>query len=196
MKKIFAIAAATALVSSLSFAQLGLHDIGGGVGYVSVSFTNGGSSSQSIGGFLLAAHANLGELAKDLTLAPDVEYFSTSTTVNGGTWKVGDFALNANVHYNFEMEGMIKPYVGAGLGLDFFSTTASISGPAYNPVTQQIYTATYSATASATRLGINLLAGANYKLNDKMTLLLEPRYVIASDLDNFQIKVGVTWALN
>jgi len=194
MKKIFAIAAATALVSSLSFAQLALHDIGGGVGYVSVSFTNGGSSSQSIGGFLLAAHANLGELAKDLTLAPDVEYFSTSTTVNGGTWKVGDFAINANVHYNFEMEGTIKPYVGAGLGLDFFSTTASATIPYFNGFT--IVTQTVSATASATRLGINLLAGANYKLNDKMSLLLEPRYVIASDLDNFQIKVGVTWALN
>ena len=195
MKKIFAIAAATALISSLSFAQLGLHDIGGGVGYVSVSFNNG-YSTQSFGGFLLAAHANLGELAKDINLVPDIEYFSTSTTIDGGTWKVGDFAINANVHYNFEMEGMIKPYAGAGLGLDFFSTTASVSGQAIIQWLQQFYTQTYSATASATRLGINLLAGANYKLNDKMTLLLEPRYVIASDLDNFQIKVGVTWALN
>jgi opacity protein-like surface antigen len=51
-------------------------------------------------------------------------------------------------------------------------------------------------TGSDTRLGINLLVGANYKLNDKMTLLLEPRYVIASDFDNLQIKAGVTWALN
>jgi len=189
MKKIFAIAAATALISSLSFAQLGLHEVGGGVGYVSVSFNNG-NSSQSIGGFLLAAHANLGELAKDLTLAPDVEYFSTSTTVNGGTWKVSDFALNANVHYNIAMEGMVKPYVGAGLGLNFFSTTASAT---FN---NGFFTQTISATGSLTRLGINLLVGANYKLNDKMTLLLEPRYVIASDVDNFQIKAGVTWALN
>ena len=192
MKKIFAIAAATALISSLSFAQLGLHEIGGGVGYVSVSFTNGGSSSQSIGGFLLAAHANMGELAKNLTLAPDVEYFSTSTTVNGGSWKVSDFALNANVHYNIAMEGMVKPYVGAGLGLNFLSTTYSESY--FNPFTG--ITQTASVTGSDTRLGINLLVGANYKLNDKMTLLLEPRYVIASDFDNFQIKAGVTWALN
>ncbi len=188
MKKIFAIAAATALISSLSFAQLALHDIGGGIGYTSVSFTNGGSSSQSLGGFLIAAHANLGELAKDLTLVPDIEYLSTSTTVDGGTWKVSDFAINANVHYNFQMEGMIKPYVGAGLGLDFFSTTATAS--VFDPFTGT--SETFSATGSATRLGINLLVGANYKLNDKMTLFLEPRYVIASDLDNFQIKVGET----
>ncbi len=197
MKKIYAIAAATALISSLSFGQLGLHDIGGGVGYASVSFTNAGSSSQSLGGFLLAAHANLGDLAKDLNLVPDIEYLSTSTTVNGGTWKVSDFAINANVHYNFEMEGMIKPYVGAGLGLDFFSTTASATIPGYTiPGFGSVPSQTVSATGSATRLGINLLVGANYKLNDKMTLFLEPRYVIASDLDNFQIKVGVTWALN
>src|SRR5208283_171280 len=158
MKKIFAIAAATALISSLSFGQLALHDIGGGIGYTSVSFTNGGSSSQSLGGFLIAAHANLGELAKDLTLVPDIEYLSTSTTVDGGTWKVSDFAINANVHYNFQMEGMIKPYVGAGLGLDFFSTTASATIPYFNGFT--IATQTVSATASATRLGINLLVGA------------------------------------
>ncbi|MGA7162265.1 MAG: outer membrane beta-barrel protein [Bacteroidota bacterium] len=195
MKKIFAVVVALVLTTSLGFGQLALHDIGGGIGYTSVSFTSAGSSSQSLGGFLIAAHANLGELTKDLTLVPDIEYFSTSATVNGGTWKVGDFGINANVHYNIEMEGMVKPYAGAGLGLNFFSTTASASGPAYNPATQQFYTTTYSVTGSLTRLGINLFVGGNYKLNDKMTLFLEPRYVIASDVDNFQIKVGVTWAM-
>jgi len=186
MKKIFAIAAATALISSLSFAQLALHEIGGGIGYVSVSFNS--TSSQTLGGFLIAAHANLGELAKDLTLVPDIQYFSTSKDVDGGTVKVGDFGINANVHYAIAMEGMVKPYVGAGLGLNFLSTTASATDPRSG--------FTYSITGSDTRLGINLLVGANYKLNDKMTLLIEPRYVIASDFDNFQIKAGVTWALN
>jgi opacity protein-like surface antigen len=191
MKKIFAVAAVTALVTSLSFAQqLGLHDIGGGIGYVSVSFNS--TSDQTLGGFLIAAHANLGELAKDLTLVPDIQYFSTSKDVDGGTWKVSNFGINANVHYNFEMEGMVKPYVGAGLGLNFLSTTYSASH--FNPFTG--ITQTESLTGSDTRLGINLLVGANYKLNDKMTLLLEPRYVIASDFDNLQIKAGVTWALN
>jgi opacity protein-like surface antigen len=191
MKKIFAVAAVTALVTSLSFAQqLGLHDIGGGIGYVSVSFNS--TSDQTLGGFLIAAHANLGELAKDLTLVPDIQYFSTSKDIDGGTWKVSNFGINANVHYNFEMEGMVKPYVGAGLGLNFLSTTYSASH--FNPFTG--ITQTESLTGSDTRLGINLLVGANYKLNDKMTLLLEPRYVIASDFDNLQIKAGVTWALN
>ena len=194
MKKIFAIAAATALISSLSFAQLALHDIGGGIGYVSVSFNNAAHHPNHLVGSLLRLTQIWATLQRTSILSPTFEYFSTSKDVDGGTFKVGDFAINANVHYNFEMEGMIKPYVGAGLGLDFFSTTASVSVPYFNGFT--VATQTVSATASATRLGINLLAGANYKLNDKMTLLLEPRYVIASDLDNFQIKVGVTWALN
>ena len=196
MKKIFAIAAATALISSLSFGQqLALHDIGGGIGYVSVSFNS--TSDQTLGGFLIAAHANLGELAKDLTLVPDIEYFSTSKTIDGGTWKVGDFAINANVHYNFEMEGMIKPYVGAGLGMNFLSTTASATFPGI--AIQQLYCILHKPTAqhgSRYPTWHQPSCGANYKLNDKMTLLLEPRYVIASDFDNFQIKAGVTWALN
>jgi opacity protein-like surface antigen len=189
MKKIFAVAAVTTLVTSLSFSQqLGLHDIGGGIGYVSLSYN--GTSTQTLGGFLIAAHANLGELAKDLILIPDIEYFSTSKDVTGGTIKVSNFGINANAHYNIAMEGMVKPYVGAGLGINFLSTTASAT---YN---NGFYTQTFSASESFTRLGINLIVGANYKLNDKMTLLLEPRYVIASDFDNLQIKVGVTWALN
>jgi len=195
MTKFLALAAAMLLISSVSFGQLGLHEVGGGVGYVSVSFNNSGASN-SLGGFLLAAHANLGEVAKDFTLIPDVEYLSTSKDVDGGTWKVSDFAINANVHYNIAMEGMVKPYVGAGLGINFFSTTASVTIPGYSTGFFTVPAQTYSATGSATRLGINLLVGANYKLNDKMSLLLEPRYVIASDLDNFQIKAGVTWALN
>jgi len=191
MKKVLAIAATTVLITSLSFGQqLGLHEVGGGVGYVSVSFNS--TSSQTLGGWLLAAHANFGELAKDLDLVPDVQYFSTSKDIDGGTFKVSNFGINANVHYNIAMEGMVKPYVGAGLGLDFFSTTAQ--SPSYfNPFTGQTVSA--SVTGSATRLGINLLVGANYKLNDQMTLFLEPRYVLASDLDNFQIKAGVTWAM-
>jgi opacity protein-like surface antigen len=195
MKKIYAIAAVTALITSLSFGQqLGLHEIGGGIGYVSVSFNS--TSDQTLGGFLIAAHANLGELAKDLTLVPDIEYFSTSKDVDGGTFKVSDFAINANVHYNFQMQGTIKPYVGAGLGINFLSTTASVTIPGYSIDGFTEPAQTYSATASDTRIGINLIVGANYKLNDKMTLLLEPRYVIASDFDNFQIKAGVSWALN
>ena len=55
MKKIFTLVVAMALCSALSFAQgLGLKGIGGSVGYTSVSF-----SSESLGGFVIGAHADL-----------------------------------------------------------------------------------------------------------------------------------------
>jgi opacity protein-like surface antigen len=80
------------------------------------------------------------------------------------------------------MEGMLKPYVGAGLGLNFFSFTY----PGFGIL---------SGSESFTRLGINLLAGVNYKLNDMLTLVVEPRYVVASDFNTFMIKAGVTYAM-
>jgi opacity protein-like surface antigen len=164
---------------------LGLREIGGGVGYVSASVT--GSSSESVGGFVIAAHANLGELAKNLSLYPDIEYWSASKDIGGGTWKVSDFAINANVHYNIAMEGAVKPYVGAGLGFNSFSFSYAV------PALAAYGFGTYSVSAS--RIGINLLAGANYKMNDQMTLFLEPRYVLASDFNHFQIKVGASFAM-
>ena len=118
---------------------------------------------------------------------PDVTYFSVSKDIGGYTWKTSDFAINANVHYNLEMEGSVKPYVGGGLGLNMFS----FSTPTFNFLTGDfsLESQTY------TRIGINLLVGANYKMNDQMTLFLEPRYVLASDFNNLQIKVGASFAL-
>lgn len=189
MKRLLVVVVIMLAVTAVSSAQLAFRGIGGAIGFVSVSF-NGGSSTESMSGFLIAAHADLGEFAKDFVFYPDVEYFSTSKSIGGGTWKVSDFAINANAHYNIAMEGMLKPYVGAGLGINFFSTTAEATYtiPGYG-------TQTISATGSATRLGINLLAGINYKLSDMLTLVVEPRYVIASDLNNFQIKAGITYAM-
>ena len=152
MKVIFALVAVLLLIGSRSTAQtLGLHEVGGGIGYVSSSLT-GGSSTETVGGFVLAAHANLGELAKDITLVPEIQYWSASKDISGGTWKLSDFAINANVHYNIAMEGAIKPYVGAGLGYNSLSFTYTI--PSFFG-----FGGTF--TASDSRIGINLLAGAN-----------------------------------
>ena len=181
------VAVALMMVSSLGFAQsLGLHEVGGGLGYVSASVT--GSSTESVGGFVFAAHANLGEVSKGITLFPEIQYWSASKDISGGTWKVSDFAINANIHYDLEMEGAVKPYVGAGLGFNSFSFDYTIPGATFFG-----FGGTYSVTA--TRIGINLLAGANYKMNDQMSLFLEPRYVLASDFNHFQIKVGATFAM-
>ncbi len=189
MKRLLAVAIAVLTVSTLSSAQLAFRGIGGGIGFASFSW-NAGTSTESMSGFLIGAHADLGEFAKDFVLFPDITYASTSKDINGGTWKLSDFAINVNAHYNIAMEGNMKPYVGAGLGYNSFSTTATATY-----TVPFLGTQTVSATASASRIGINLLAGVNYKLNDMLTLVVEPRYTIVSDFGNFQVKAGITYAM-
>jgi opacity protein-like surface antigen len=195
MKITLALVAVLLLIGSMGMAQsLGLNEVGGGVGYVSASLTgasSSGSTTESVGGFVIAVHANLGELAKDLSLVPEIQYWSASKDISGGTWKLSDFAINANVHYNIAMEGAVKPYVGAGLG--FNSVSSTVTFPSYTVAGFTFPGLTVSG--SDTKIGINLLAGANYKMNDKMTLFLEPRYVLMSDFNHFMIKVGASFAM-
>jgi len=196
MKRLLTLAVVMITVSAVSTAQLALKGIGGGIGYA--SFSSDVNGSETMSGFLIAAHADLGEFTKGFVFFPDITYASTSKSVEGGTLKLSDFAINVNAHYNIEMQGMLKPYVGAGLGYNSFTSTATGTTPAViDPFTGTvIYPAqTYTGSVSYSRLGINLLAGVNYPLNDMLTLVVEPRYTIESDFNNFQIKVGVTYAM-
>ena len=184
MKRLLAVAVVMLTITAVSSAQLALKGIGGAIGFASISYSGSTGGSQS--GFLIGAHADLGEFTKDIEFFPDVQYFSTSKDVSGGTEKISDFAINANVHYNIAMEGMLKPYVGAGLGYNSLSFTGTANlGPF----------GSYSVTASDSRIGINLLAGVNYRLNDMLTLVVEPRYVLASDFNHFIVKAGITYAM-
>lgn len=189
MKAVLSVAAVLFCMSFVYGQGLALKEVGGAVGYSSISF-NGGSSSESLGGFVISGHVNLGELMNQLEFIPEVQYMSTSKDVSGLTWKVSDFAINANVHYNIAMEGKIKPYVGAGLGYNALSSTVNL--PSYT-----LFGFTYGGevTNSASRIGINILAGANYALNEKMLLFIEPRYVLASDFNHFLLKVGASFAM-
>lgn len=188
MKKILVFVSMLLLLTSFGWSQgLGLKQVGGSLGYVSISFTSG-TTTETLGGFAVAAHAYLGDITPGLGLYPEIQYFSTSKDIGGGTWKLSDFAINANVHYNIAMEGEnpLTPYVGAGLGYNSLSSEVTITLPFFGTMT---------ASGSDSRLGINLLAGANYKLNENMTLFVEPRYVLASDFNHFLAKVGVSYTL-
>jgi opacity protein-like surface antigen len=186
MKKLFTLAVAVALCSTMGFAQgLALRGVGGSIGYTQVS-ANG---AESLGGFLIAGHVDMGEFTPGFQLIPELQYWSTSKDISGYTWKFTDFAINGNVHYNIQTAGDIKPYVGAGLGLNFYSST--IDYPSYT-----LFGINYggSASASATRLGINLIGGANF-VSGNMTITPEIRYVIASDIDHLILEVGVTFPI-
>jgi opacity protein-like surface antigen len=196
MKRLLAVVVIMLAVTAVSSAQLAFRGIGGAVGFVTSSLqTDNGSESMS--GFAIAAHADLGEFTKDFTFVPDIMYWTMSKDVSVAglgnlSLKLSDFAINANAHYNIAMEGMLKPYVGAGLGYNSFSSTTStpaVTIPGFGTIPGQ------TITGSKGQLGINLLAGVNYKLNDMLSLVIEPRYVLSSDFNHFIIKAGVTYAM-
>lgn len=166
--------------------QIGLKGIGGGLGFTSVSFSSG-TQSESLSGLSLSGQAYLGDVAQNIGLYPEIVYWSASKDFGGGVdWSVGDFAINANAHYNFNMPGNVKPYVGAGLGLNFLSSKVKMNLPFFG---------TTDMSSSATRLGINILGGAEYSLNSNLSVLADARYVIASDFNHFMIRAGVMYAL-
>ena len=184
MKKFFGISILLLGLVSPGYGQgLVFKGIGGGLGFIAASMDNGNGSSTSLSGFLLAAHADLGEIAKDISLIPDITYWGTKKN----SLKLSDFGVNANAHYNIVARGPFKPYVGAGLGYNSLRSELALGG---------VIAGGGTASSSVSRLGINLLAGGNYKLNEMWTFIIEPRYVLASDFNHFTVKAGLTYALN
>lgn len=181
MKKLLYVASLVILVWSVSFGQLGLYSIGGGLGFVSVSNDVGS-------GLVLGVGADLGEITPGLHLRPDIGYWSVKKDVAGFNLTTSDLSINANVVYPIPVEGKKSPfYVGGGLGL--------------NSVTAEVYIPPFfgfpggTSSASESKLGVNLLAGAGYPIGDKLNLFGEARYVIVSDFGHFGIVAGVSYAL-
>lgn len=191
MKNVLVLFAVMTMLISSTFAQgLGFKGIGAGVGYTSVSVSNV-DGSETLPGFAFSAHANLGEIIENLSLYPEVQYFTTSKDFSDpslpnttATWKLNDFAININAHYNFSTSGSFLPYIGAGIGYNMLSTDITVTGD---------YSGTMSATD--TKLGINILAGANYNVSPSLSLFLEPRYILVSDLNHLIVKAGFTYSL-
>ena len=187
MKRIILIATLTLLIVAIGSAQqIGLKGVGGGLGFTSVSFSSG-TETESLSGLSLSGHAYLGDVAQNIGLYPEVVYWSASKDLGSGfDWSVSDFAINANAHYRLSTQGNVQPYVGAGLGLNFLSSTVKMSLPFFG---------TTEVSSSVTRLGINILGGAEYSLNSDLSVVADARYVIASDFNHFMIRAGVMYAL-
>jgi len=179
MKRFFGVLALVVFVMALGNAQqIGLKAVGGEVGYNSFSFAD-----ESFGGLAFGAVANLGELTQGLSLYPSVTYAMGSKN----DVDVSDLAINANVKYSFKAEGF-TPYVGGGIGLNIVSvTTPAITVPFFGTVG--------GGSESETRIGINLLGGAEMKLGN-MTGFAQFGYNLVSDFNHFQILAGVMFPLN
>jgi opacity protein-like surface antigen len=195
MKNLVSLAVAFVLFSTMGYAQgLGLKGVGGSVGFTSVSATTSSagssSTSETLSGFVIGGHVDLGEFSPGFQLIPELQYWSVSKDINSVNWKFSDFAINGNVHYNFAMQGSVKPYVGAGIGVNFWSSTVDVPASV-------IFGVPYgggSFTDSGSRFGLNIMGGANFAAGN-LTIFPELRYVLASDINHLIVKVGVTFPL-
>lgn len=165
--------------------DIGFYGIGGGVGFVNVSHGVGSSSS----GFGLNARANLGEITTNLRLVPEISYWSVSENFgmfgDSFKWTWSDIAINANVHYFFNLEGSFEPYVGGGLGLNIISLN----------YTDSFMGETWSASSSTTEIGFNLIGGASLDLGGALSPFGEFRYVVVSGINHLMIKAGIMYGL-
>ncbi len=139
-------------------------------------------------GFGLGVNANLGEIIPGLFLIPEINYWSTSKSVEGIEYKLKDFQINANVDYylNKVFEG---PFVGGGLGINMATAEVTVPGidvPGYGTIGGGSY------SDSETKIGINLEGGWRQPFSPTMTGFAMVRYSIISDMNTLSILAGVT----
>ena len=132
----------------------GLTGFGGKLGYMSAENLDG---TMAVG-----AHMEFEQHGTRVHLLPNLMYWKTGD--------VSDLSVNADLYYHFVGEGQITPYVGAGLGANFFSDDR--------------------LDQSDTKLGLNLLGGLRIPA-PALHYFIEGRYT-ASDISQFGILGGIT----
>lgn len=133
----------------------GMTGFGGKLGYVSPEDVDGT--------FTIGAHLELEQPGTRFHLVPGLMYWKSNN--------ITDLAANADLYYHFSPEGVMTPYVGAGLGLNFFSNDSS--------------------NDTSTKLGANLFGGIRIPASN-MHYFLEGRYT-ASELSQFALLGGITF---
>lgn len=119
---------------------IGFNGVGGRLGYFDPEALSG-----TVG---IGAHANLGEIIKNLTLLPTVEYWGKSGL---SQWSL---AADARYHYS---ASEVNPFVGFGLGL-YFTDAKNFGG--------------------STDLGLDLLGGIDVPVGENLTFSGEIKFVV------------------
>lgn len=108
--------------------------------------------------------------------------------------------INLNVHYLFSLTDKLKVYPLAGLtftnwkfdntfGIEIDPEYAKDLGPEYAQYLDEVE----SASASESKFGVNLGAGLQYDLTDKLSLNVEAKYQLISDFDQMMFGVGIAY---
>lgn len=120
---------------------------------------------------VLGGQLDLGELAPDLTFAPNLElgFGDDITTIQ----------INGDLHYHFLVQGSAwRPYVGGGLGVAFYSFDAPPG---------------FQGDDSQTEVGLNIIGGAIVPTRAGSRFFAELKLGIA-DLPDIKILAG--WNFN
>jgi len=119
-------------------------------------------------------------VADKISVAPSFIYFFPRTVIAGIQTK--QFEVNINGNYYLRSDDKIDFYALAGLNI----TRISI------PI---IFPGLIESTISSTEVGLNVGAGANFKVSSKVTPFAEMKYAI-SNFDQLVIFGGVKFGLN
>ena len=129
--------------------------VGGKLGY---------SSSEDLDGTAtLGVHAEMEQSGTRVHLIPNMMYWK----VDG----VRDLSPNLDLYYHFNPEGRVTPYLGGGLGLNFYRNDR--------------------LDRDNTELGLNLVGGVRFP-GTATHYFLEGRYT-ASDIPQAAVLAGVTF---
>ena len=138
-------------------------------------------------GFFIGATANLGELTDNLQLHPNITYWSTGYSFEGVDLdlSLSNIQIGGDVHYYLEdVEGL---FFGGGISLNFVSAEfASVNFFTGESITE---------SSSDTEFGFDILGGYEIPLGDN-TGFVQARYNIISNLNTFEIGVGILFDLN
>ena len=111
-------------------------------------------------------------ISNNIRLEPSMNYYFENNH------EIGQFDLNANVHYLFPMASNVRVYPLAGLTFARWDFGDRAGG---------------SFTGGITRLGVNLGGGAEMDITDKLMLNFELKYQFVSDLDQAIFNVGIAY---
>jgi hypothetical protein len=159
--------------------NLGFKAIGGSLAFVNVENVDG-----TVG---LGVFADLGNVTPQIKLHPVIEYWSKSQEAFGAKASVRDVALGCRGEYQFVVTNpKIHPFAGAGLGLHFVKSEATVSVPGFPTMTDEV---------SDTKLGLDLGGGIATPLGPKNDFHAEMWFGIVSDVSQFALRVGISHRL-
>ncbi|MGY0391860.1 outer membrane beta-barrel protein [Bizionia sp. KMM 8389] len=112
-----------------------------------------------------------------IAIAPGVTYFFGSSLYG---YNQNTLAVDLNAHYNFDLvESKLQVYPLIGANYSNYKTGVSY---------YSFYYDTYEVSDSA--FGVNIGAGGRWKFSEKLSVYLEPKYVV-SDYEQIIINAGV-----